>query len=38
MAELTFGNYRLSVDVEKTRAYYAAHPLPWLLEEKNPYC
>lgn len=30
MAELTFGNYRLSVDVEKTRSYYAAHPLPWI--------
>lgn len=25
MAEFTFGNYRLLVDVEKTRAWYAAH-------------
>lgn len=30
MTEFTFGNYHLSVDVEKTRAYYVAHPLPWI--------
>ena len=30
MAEFVFGTYRLLVDVEKTRAYYAAHPLPWI--------
>lgn len=28
--ELVFGGYRLLADVEKTRAYYAAHPLPWV--------
>lgn len=30
MTEFTFGNYRLSIDVEKTRSYYASHPLPWI--------
>lgn len=28
--EMILGGYRLSVDVEKTRAYYAARPLPWV--------
>lgn len=28
--ECIFGGYRLAVDAEKTRAYYAAHPLPWV--------
>lgn len=28
--EITLGGYRLAVDVERTRAYYAAHPLPWV--------
>ena len=28
--EIVFGNYRLLVDVEKTRAYYESHPLPWV--------
>ncbi len=28
MTEFVFGPYRLEVDVEATRAYYAAHPLP----------
>lgn len=30
MTEFTFGAYRLSVDVEATRAYYAAHNEPWI--------
>lgn len=30
MEEFVFGGYRLAVDVEKTQAYYAAHPLPWV--------
>lgn len=30
MAELSLGPYRLRVDLEATRAYYAAHPLPWV--------
>ncbi len=30
MTEFVFGTYRLSVDVEATRAYYEAHPLPWI--------
>jgi len=30
MAEFAFGSYLLRVDVEKTRDYYAAHPLPWI--------
>ena len=30
MTEFTFGTYRLSVDVEATRAYYAAHNEPWI--------
>ena len=32
MTEFVFGSYRLSVDVEATRAYYAAHnePEPWI--------
>lgn len=31
MAEFTLAPYRLAVDVEGTRAYYAAHPLPWVV-------
>lgn len=30
MRELVLGSYRLQVDVEQTRAYYKAHPLPWI--------
>ena len=30
MTEFTLGGYRLLVDVEATRTYYAAHPLPWM--------
>ncbi len=30
LQEVIFGGYRLAVDVEKTREYYAAHPLPWV--------
>ena len=30
MRELLLGSYRLLVDVEATRAYYADRPLPWL--------
>ena len=30
MQEFMFGHYRLSVDVEATRAYYAAHPESWI--------
>ena len=30
MQKIVLGNYLLAVDVEKTRAYYAAHPLPWV--------
>jgi len=30
MTEFIFENYRLAVDVEKTRAWYAARPLPWI--------
>ena len=30
MTEFAFGPCRLSVDVEATRAYYAARPLPWV--------
>lgn len=30
LQELVFGCYRLSVDVGRTREYYAAHPLPWV--------
>ena len=30
MTEFTFDPCRLSVDVEATRAYYAARPLPWV--------
>ena len=30
MTEFAFGAYRIRVDVEATRAYYAAHPLPWI--------
>lgn len=30
MTEFTFGAYRLSVDVEATRAWYAAHKEPWI--------
>ena len=29
-SELVLGGYRLSVDVEATRAYYEAHPGPWI--------
>lgn len=28
--EMVLGNYRLLVDIEKTRAYYEARPLPWV--------
>lgn len=28
MTEFIFGSYRLTADVEATRAWYAAHPLP----------
>jgi hypothetical protein len=28
--EFTFGGYRLEVDVEATRSYYAAHNEPWI--------
>ena len=30
MREMALGNYRLKVDVEATRAYYSAHPGPWI--------
>nr|WP_326190265.1 hypothetical protein [uncultured Oscillibacter sp.] len=30
MKEFVFGLYRLEVDVEATRAYYEAHPGPWI--------
>lgn len=30
MTEFQFGPYRLLVDVEATRAYYDAHPQPWV--------
>ena len=30
MTEFIFGGYRLQVDVEATRAYYAGHPLSWI--------
>lgn len=30
LQELVLGGYRLAVDVERTREYYAAHPLPWV--------
>ena len=30
MAEFVFGPYRLEVDVEATRAWYAAHNEPWV--------
>ena len=30
MKEFHIGSYRLSVDAEAARAYYAAHPLPWV--------
>lgn len=30
MREIILSGYRLAVDVEKTREYYAAHPLPWV--------
>ena len=30
MTEFVFGPYRLEVDVEATRAYYAAHNEPWV--------
>ena len=28
--EIILGSYRLDVDVAATRAYYEAHPLPWI--------
>ena len=28
--EIVLGSYRLDVDVAATRAYYEAHPLPWI--------
>ena len=31
MTEFVFGPYRLEVDVEATRAYYAAHNEPWII-------
>lgn len=30
MKEFQLGSYRLSVDVEATRDFYAARPLPWI--------
>ena len=30
MTEFVFGAYRIRVDAEATRAYYAAHPQPWI--------
>lgn len=30
MSDFTLDPYRLAVNVEGTRAYYAAHPLPWV--------
>lgn len=30
MKERIIGPYRIAVDVEATRTYYAAHPLPWI--------
>lgn len=30
MREFTFGPYRLMADIEATRAWYEAHPLPWV--------
>lgn len=30
MTEFAFGAYQLLVDVERTRDYYAARPLPWI--------
>lgn len=30
VTEVVFGAYRLAVDVEGTRGYYRAHPLPWV--------
>lgn len=30
MTEFTFGPYHLRADTAQTRAYYAAHPLPWV--------
>ena len=30
MQEIALGGYRLAVDVEGTKEYYAAHPLPWV--------
>ena len=29
--EIVLGSYRLDVDVAATRAYYEAHPLPWII-------
>ena len=31
MREFVFGIYRLLVDVERTQAFYAEHPLPWII-------
>lgn len=30
MREFAFGPYRLMADIEATRAWYEAHPLPWV--------
>lgn len=30
MTEFAWGSYRLEIDVEATREYYEAHPLPWI--------
>lgn len=30
LQKFVLGGYRLAVDVERTREYYAAHPLPWV--------
>ena len=30
MTEFVYGAYRIQVDAEATRAYYAAHPQPWI--------
>ena len=36
MTEFVFGPYRLEVDVEATRAYYAAHNEPWIILRPAP--
>ena len=30
MTEFSFGPYHLWADTSQTRAYYIAHPLPWV--------